>query len=182
VKKKRFRATRRPVKKSPPLPWRRPGVPDLLLGALALVLMASTLGLLSNHRSPQPLTLLKPWSPPLPERVSEVSLEQARHLQQEGAFFLDAREKVRYEDGHVPGAMNLSPEEFADMGQGRMRRNLLATLQVTPAVVVYCDGPVCQSSQRLAEALAKAGLSNVRIMREGWPAWEAEGLPTVRIP
>jgi rhodanese-related sulfurtransferase len=46
------------------------------------------------------------------------------------------------------------------------------------ALVLYCNGPYCQASRRLAEQLVGAGFSNVRRYQLGMPIWRALGGPT----
>lgn len=161
---------------------RRPCPADVLLGALALVLLASTAGLARNHFSRPPLPLLSEWQGVLPEGVERIGFEEARRLHGQEALFIDARETVRYEDGHIPGALSLPAEEFEDLGKGRARQTVLYTLRAAETVVVYCDGPECQASDRLARLLAEEGVRNLKVYPGGWPEWEAAGLPSVGGP
>ena len=55
----------------------------------------------------------------------------------------------------------------------------LANGNKAAALVVYCNGPYCQASRRLAERLLAAGFSNVRRYQLGMPVWRALGGPTV---
>jgi rhodanese-related sulfurtransferase len=45
-------------------------------------------------------------------------------------------------------------------------------------LVVYCMNTKCHASDKVADALAKAGYKNVSIYREGLQDWVAAGLPT----
>ena len=40
-------------------------------------------------------------------------------------------------------------------------------------VVLYCNGPFCQKSKRLAAELLEAGFTNVRRYQLGMPTWRA---------
>ena len=154
---------------------------DLLLGALALALLSGSVGLVRNRFSAEPLPLLAPYRVPVPPGVTTVDLETARRFLDDGdVLFVDAREVERYREGHLPGALSLPAEELEDYAKGQSWETVLFTLRTTPRVVVYCDGPECHASERLAEALQKAGVPNVSLMPEGWPAWEAAGLPASR--
>ena len=44
--------------------------------------------------------------------------------------------------------------------------------------MLYCDGPYCGQSKRLAEQLVAAGFTNVRRYQLGIPIWRALGGPT----
>ena len=46
------------------------------------------------------------------------------------------------------------------------------------ALVLYCNGPFCQASRRLAEQLLAAGFTNVSRYQLGIPVWRALGGPT----
>jgi rhodanese-related sulfurtransferase len=45
-------------------------------------------------------------------------------------------------------------------------------------LVLYCNGPYCQASRRLAKQLVTAGFTNVRRYQLGMPVWRALGGPT----
>ncbi len=45
------------------------------------------------------------------------------------------------------------------------------------ALVLYCNGPYCQASRRLAEQLIESGFGNVRRYQLGIPVWRALGNP-----
>ena len=44
--------------------------------------------------------------------------------------------------------------------------------------MLYCNGPFCQASRRLADQLVDAGFTNVRRYQLGMPIWRALGGPT----
>ena len=48
------------------------------------------------------------------------------------------------------------------------------------ALLVYCEGGECQSSQGLAKLLAGAGFTDIRILAGGWEDWTRAGLPVER--
>ena len=159
----------------------RPRAADVVLGALALALFSGSVGLVRNRLVAQPLPVMAAWRAALPAGIHEVDLATAREYLEEGqVLFVDARELERYQQGHVPGALSLPAEDLEQYLQGRSRETLLATLSLKPMVLVYCDGPECQASGRLAAALVQAGVSQVRVMSAGWPAWEQAGNPVSR--
>lgn len=135
------------------------------MGALALVLLAASLGLAQVQLLGPPMGLLQPYRPPLAERVSPVETVTAYELYRQGALFVDARERERYEAGHVPGAVQADPDGD------------LAMLPYGKVVVVYCDGPECGASARLAARLAQLRTGKTLVMTAGWPGWLAAGYP-----
>ncbi len=90
------------------------------------------------------------------------------------ALILDARPSVFFEQGHVPGALNLARDDFA-----RDYRSLSGVLKAATdkPIIVYCSGGDCHDSRLVANALLSLGFSNVRVFTGGWDAWSAAGLP-----
>jgi rhodanese-related sulfurtransferase len=109
------------------------------------------------------------------QKTGEISTEQMRRiLSDDSAFVLDTRTRLEFDAGHIPGAHNL---DVAPGGQ------VTATLQMvagdkSKALVLYCNGPYCRASRRLADQLVDAGFSNVRRYQLGIPIWRALGGPT----
>ena len=91
------------------------------------------------------------------------------------ALILDARPSVFFEQGHVPGALNLARDDFA-----RDYRRLSPALKAATdkPVIVYCSGGECHDSRLVANALLTLGFSDVRVFTGGWEEWQAAGLPT----
>ncbi len=159
----------------------RPRAAEIILGALALALSSGSVGLVHNHLASSPLPLMAAFRAPLPAGIEGVEPAAALDLFEEGsAVFLDVREVERFREGHVPGAWSVPAEGLDQYLQGRSRQALLTGLALRPLVLVYCDGPECQASGRVARALREAGVAQVRVMSGGWPAWEQAGHPTSR--
>lgn len=159
----------------------RPRLGDVALGALALALLSGSVGLVRNRFAAEPLPLMAPYRAPVPQGVSAVDLETARSFFDDGeVLFVDARERVSYQEGHVPGALSLPADELEEFAPTQAFQSVVFTMRLKPRVVVYCDGPECRASERLARALLAAGVLNVSVMADGWPAWEAAGHPATR--
>jgi rhodanese-related sulfurtransferase len=75
-----------------------------------------------------------------------------------------------FEQGHLPGAINLPLEGFAAAA-------VAALPEREAAVVVYCASDTCQNSDMAARRLQALGYTNVRVFRGGKAAWKAAGLP-----
>ena len=91
------------------------------------------------------------------------------------AIILDARASVFFDQGHVPGALNLARDDFA-----HDYRDLAGVLQTAhdKPIIVYCSGGDCHDSRLVANALLSLGFSNVSVFTGGWEAWSAAGLPS----
>jgi rhodanese-related sulfurtransferase len=148
---------------------------------VALVVVALAAGsILPTIVTPQALaqganilqaTLLEPN-----QKTAEVSTDELRKLLAEGsAVVFDARPHMEYATSHIPGAQNVAQKPgtpmslyISDVAEiGRIVQD-----QATP-IVLYCNGPFCGKSKRLAEELLEAGYSNVRRYQLGAPVWRA---------
>lgn len=112
-------------------------------------------------------------------RTQEVSTDELRRiLAEDAATVLDVRPHAEFAISHIPGALNVAQKpgsskalyvsDVAEIGRlldGRKDR----------AVVLYCNGPFCGKSKRLAEELLAAGYTNVRRYQLGIPVWRALG-------
>jgi rhodanese-related sulfurtransferase len=107
--------------------------------------------------------------------VDTVDLDQFRSaVDGRGDLVLDARSSLYYDQGHVPGALNLSRDHFAT-DYVRLRSAL--EKDKDRSIVVYCSGGACHDSKMVAQALTSLGFTNVRIFAGGWTEWSGAGLP-----
>jgi rhodanese-related sulfurtransferase len=75
-----------------------------------------------------------------------------------------------YDDGHLPGALNIPHTEVAALAL-----SLLPDRDA--AIVTYCSNTECQNSEIAAAQLARLGYRNVRRYVEGKQDWREAGLP-----
>jgi rhodanese-related sulfurtransferase len=107
-----------------------------------------------------------------------VGLDEFRAaVEARNALIFDARPSAFFEQGHVPGALNLSRDNFASD-----YHRLSTVLKETgdKSVLVYCSGGACHDSRLVANALLTLGFNNVSIYTGGWDEWSASGLPVVK--
>jgi rhodanese-related sulfurtransferase len=105
--------------------------------------------------------------------VSVIGLEEARRDFENGtALFADARPKSVYRSGHIPGAVNLDPDEF-DAWSG----DFFAKISPDQRIITYCQGERCSLSRDLAEKLTWMGYEKVFLLKDGWGKWTAHHLP-----
>ena len=111
--------------------------------------------------------------------TSEVSTEELRRILAEGtATVFDTRPFLEYAVSHIPGARNVAAKAGVPMSMyvsdvaeiGRVLKGEKAA-----PMVLYCNGPFCGKSKRLAEELLGAGFTNVRRYQLGIPVWRALG-------
>jgi rhodanese-related sulfurtransferase len=107
----------------------------------------------------------------LPEGA--VSLAQVRAMVDTGiGYILDARGPEAFEEGHIPGAINVPYDRLAEHYQ-----DLTARVPLGAKVVCYCWSPTCDFSDQLATELRIMGYTNVKVFTGGWEHWQDSGLP-----
>jgi rhodanese-related sulfurtransferase len=109
------------------------------------------------------------------QTTPEISTKQLRDvLADDSVVVFDTRTRAEFDAGHIPGARNLNVPASAQVAEIAQ----LLSGDKSKALVLYCNGPYCQASRRLAEQLVAAGFTNVRRYQLGIPVWRALGGPT----
>jgi rhodanese-related sulfurtransferase len=80
---------------------------------------------------------------------------------------LDVRPAEEYRAGHIAGAVSVPIDQLEQR---------LASLPGGKEIVAYCRGPYCVMSHNAVQALRARGLQARRLV-DGFPEWQAEGLP-----
>ncbi|MFP5212118.1 MAG: rhodanese-like domain-containing protein [Acidobacteriota bacterium] len=148
----------------------------------AIVLISVAAGLLANQLRSAPMPLVGDWSvkgqlsaamksTPVEEVI--VTLDEARDLfLAQSAVFLDARHKESYLIGHIEGAKSLPWNDF-----DASFNEVMADIPKDTVLITYCDGEMCGLSKELAVALSEKGYTNVKVLLNGWTAWQEANLP-----
>jgi len=122
----------------------------------------------------QHATLLEP-----DQKTPEISTDELRTiLAKKSATVFDGRPYSEYAVSHIPGAVNVSAKpgtsislyvsDIAEVGR------VVGGNKLAP-IVLYCNGPFCGKSKRLADELVAAGFTQVRRYQLGVPVWRALG-------
>lgn len=107
-----------------------------------------------------------------PIKVDEAKLIKLEEVQklvalgpEKGNFTLiDSRPLPRYQDGFIPGAINLPFPAFdKNLDKLPADKNRL--------IVFYCAGITCTMSPKSMEKAEKLGYKNAKVFREGMPGW-----------
>lgn len=113
------------------------------------------------------------------QRTAEVSTEQLKGiLADKSAVVLDTRPFREFAISHIPGAVNVAAKPGVPMSAyvsdvaeiGRLLEGKKET-----SLVLYCNGPYCGKSKRLADELLAAGYTSIRRYQLGIPVWRALG-------
>jgi rhodanese-related sulfurtransferase len=96
--------------------------------------------------------------------------ELAQQIDERSVTVVEALGPQYFEQGHLPGAINIPHTEVAELAP-----SLLPDKDA--AIVVYCSNLQCQNSAIAQGELRRMGYTNVRKYAEGMQDWEAAGLP-----
>ena len=104
--------------------------------------------------------------------METIDRESLREKVESGADFVlvDALSPMSFAAMHLPGAINLTPGWVDE----RARRRIP---DLDTEVVVYCLGPDCDSSVKVANRLVELGYRNIRHYTDGMDGWRDAGLP-----
>ena len=113
-----------------------------------------------------------------PGPAPQITTAQLRDtLSRGGAVLLDARPADEFAMSHIPGALNVAQKPGTPMSLyisdvAEVKRLVSDRNRM---LIVYCNGPYCGKSRRLAEELAAAGYTNVRRYQLGMHGWRTVG-------
>jgi ArsR family transcriptional regulator len=93
--------------------------------------------------------------------------ELVRRLKEDLVTVLDVRPEDEFALGHLPHAVNIPLRELS-------RR--LRELPKTREIVAYCRGPYCVLAFEAVALLRQRGFK-IRRLEDGYPEWQAAGLP-----
>ena len=102
-----------------------------------------------------------------------VTAEQVKALVDEGnVYVIDARAVEVFEDGHIPGAINIPYDRLAEYFQ-----YLTDTVPLDARIVCYCSSPTCDFSDQLATELRIMRYTDIVVFTGGWEEWQNAGHP-----
>src|SRR5439155_6241007 len=107
----------------------------------------------------------------------EISTDKmVRFLAARSRLVIDVRPYDEFAVSHIPGSVNTAPKPGLPMSQytsdvGEIDK--IARGNKSTPVILYCNGPFCGKSKRLAADLLAAGYTNVRRYQLGMPVWRA---------
>ncbi len=135
----------------------RKGYLPHIVAAMVMVLLIASMPVPANAQ-------YRPGAP-----GTEIKTDELKQLLAEGKITaIDVRPPDEYAVSHVPGAINIYETEI-----GR----ILDACTNRPPVALYCNGPFCGKTGRVAEAVWKKGCTAVRRYQDGLPVWSVLGNP-----
>jgi rhodanese-related sulfurtransferase len=98
----------------------------------------------------------------------EISTEELKQILLAGKVpVIDVRPEKEYAISHIPGSVNIFETKVEEM--------MKATPDKSSGPVLYCNGPHCHKTTRVAEKLSKQGHTNIKKYQLGLPVWRAFG-------
>ena len=112
-------------------------------------------------------------------QTAEVSTEELIGALAEGsAVLLDTRPRLEWAISHIPGALNVAPKPGMPMSEytsDAAEVGRLVAGEKTAPLILYCSGPFCGKSKRVARDLLAEGYTDVSRYQLGTPVWRALG-------
>jgi len=103
-----------------------------------------------------------------------ISLDQAKEFYDRNTLFLDARDEVYYNKGHIRGAIK-------NVFFMELLFNIETMQSKEDPLVVYCGDPGCGDSEDLAYNLQDEGFTKLYVFKGGWLEWSAANYPSESI-
>ena len=157
----------------------------ILARAVALIVAALLIGLAFNNASPLGVDLWgadhegdpSPGSgdaqnpgngPDSDAELAAVTWEEAELLLTTGeAVLVDARAPAAHRAGRIPGAVSLPANSIDEKIPEFIKEHDFETI-----LIVHCDDPNCDSSERAAKAFMRYGYKHVLHMPGGYAEWQ----------
>ena len=102
-----------------------------------------------------------------------VTISQCKQMfDQKSAFFIDARDSLLYDEGHILGAINIHFESNDD----DQILSRLEGVDENDFLIIYCSGGDCDLSEELGNHLFEyLGYRNILLYEGGFPEWKQNG-------
>ena len=145
-----------------------------LFRALALILVATALGILTNAFSSRSLSILDsegPGAPPKPQPAQPLD-GFSEALRAGKLLILDARAESLLAEGKPLGALRVTPDAFDDEYP-----KLKPYLDSVPLIVVLCDSAECSTSGLIVKQLRDLGHKQAKVFPGGWRKYREAGYP-----
>lgn len=98
----------------------------------------------------------------------EISTEELKQILLAGKIsVIDVRPEKEFAVSHIPGSVNIFETDIEQM--------MKVSSDKSSGPVLYCNGPYCHKTSRVAEKLSKKGYTNTKKYQHGLPVWRAFG-------
>ncbi len=147
----------------------------ILIEVIIILVMSAVVGTLYNESRDKPLSYFleskgdgTASDSAYVEQVTSADELQYYHSNGE-AIILDARDRVFYDEGHIPFAISLPIREYETVYP-----TIQGIFSKSKTIIIYCNGLQCTDSKELADKLFAAGWRNIFIYKGGIIEWRDE--------
>ena len=105
--------------------------------------------------------------------IELIDLGIAKKFYNDGILFIDARDEISFNEGHIVSAISSTP--YDDMVD-----KIFIVQGFNEPIVVYCDDAECGLSEDLAYQLQAEGFSKIFVFSGGWNQWVTANLPVTK--
>lgn len=100
--------------------------------------------------------------------METITTDDLESMKAEDDFVLvDVLSRDHFEEGHIPGAINIPMDEVADHAPALVTKD--------QKILVYCADTECSASDKAAETLEEHGFDHVMDYEAGKEGWESAG-------
>lgn len=152
----------------------------LIKQAIYIIICSVVIGILFNFLRPAGIPIIAKQidgfsgNYQIDELVIEIiDLKIAKKFYYDDVLFVDARNDISFNEGHITGAISSTPyNEMVD--------KIFNNLGFNERFVVYCDDADCGLSEDLAYQLQAEGFSKIYVFSGGWNQWLTAKLPVIK--
>jgi rhodanese-related sulfurtransferase len=162
-----------------------------LAGGVVVMIVATLAGIAVNAARPDGIALIQKGEAVATAQHGEVdttaavvpkkgvvTLAQIKEALDAGsATIIDARSVEEYEEGHIPGSINIPHDRIPEFVQ-----TLNNEVSTDAHVICYCRSLTCDFSDLLATELKIIGYQDVSVFSGGWDEWSKAGYPVEKGP
>lgn len=152
-----------------------------LVWSMFCLILISQIDLIAqtNEKDQRTPTVFNTTIGELNPKTPEVSTDELKSILAEGkTLLLDTRPHLEWAISHIPGAFNVAPKPGMQMSMYTSdvaEIDRLTNGKKSQPLILYCNGPFCGKSKRVADDLINAGYTEVRRYQLGAPVWRALG-------
>lgn len=150
-----------------------------LMFCLIFLIYNTTLISQINEEAQQTPTIFNTTLSEINPKTPEISTDELKSILIEGKILLlDTRPHLEWSISHIPGALNVAPKPDKPMSMYTSdvaEIDRLTNGNKSQPLILYCNGPFCGKSKRVAEELINASYTNVKRYQLGAPVWRALG-------
>ena len=152
----------------------------LIKQAIYIIICSVVVGILFNFLRPAGISIIAKQidgfsgNYQIDELVIEIiDLKIAKKFYYDDVLFVDARNDISFNEGHITGAISSTPyNEMVD--------KIFNNLGFNERFVVYCNDAECGLSEDLAYQLQAEGFSKIYVFSGGWNQWLTAKLPVIK--